>query len=50
MTNFLMFDVEANSLHGQAFAVGAVVMDERGEILASFEGKCPVEDKPKNRS
>lgn len=43
MKNFLIFDCEANGLHGQVFAVAVVTMNERGEILDSFEGKCPIE-------
>lgn len=38
------FDVESNGLHGQGFAVGAVVYDLRsGTVLDSFALRCPIE-------
>ena len=42
-TNFLSFDVETNGLHGQAFAVGAVLMRANMEIIDEFSGRCPIE-------
>ena len=39
----LAFDVEANGLHGEGFAVGAVVIDESGVVLDSFEARCPIQ-------
>lgn len=35
--NLFVFDVESTSLHGTAFAVGAVVYSPKGELLDSFE-------------
>ncbi len=40
---FLCFDVESNGLHGQAFAVGAVVVSADGTLVDSFEARCPIE-------
>jgi hypothetical protein len=34
--NILMFDVESTSLHGEGFAVGAVVYDENNIIIDTF--------------
>lgn len=39
-TRLLSFDLEANGLHGQAFAVGAVVMDATGKIHDEFSARC----------
>lgn len=39
----LSFDVEANGLHGQAFAVAGVLMDETGTVISEFVGRCPIE-------
>lgn len=36
MKNIFVFDVEATSLHGTAFAVGAVVIDKNGVIIDQF--------------
>lgn len=41
-TKLLCFDVETNGLHGQAFAVGAVVMDMDGNILDEFTGRTKI--------
>lgn len=35
--NKIIFDVESTSLHGEAFAVGAIVVDECGFIIDEFE-------------
>lgn len=35
--NILVFDVESTSLYGQAFAVGAVVLDGDGKEIDSFQ-------------
>ncbi len=35
--NLLIFDVEATSLHGTAFAVGAIVTDKQGNETEKFE-------------
>jgi len=40
MDNLFMFDVEATSLHGTGFAVGAVVISKKGEVLDKFELLC----------
>ena len=39
-TKLLSFDLETNGLHGNAFAVGALVMDGRGKIHDEFTGRC----------
>jgi hypothetical protein len=40
----LSFDLEANGLHGDAFAVGAIVLDTAtGEIVDKFVARCPIE-------
>lgn len=36
MKNIFVFDVESTSLHGKAFAVGAVVMNLQGVLIDSF--------------
>src|SRR5437660_1047785 len=41
-TVFLAFDVESNGLHGEAFAVGAVLMKADETILDEFTGRCPI--------
>jgi hypothetical protein len=38
----LSFDIESNGLHGEAFAVGAVLMRSDGTIHDEFVGRCPV--------
>ena len=38
-TKILSFDLETNGLHGQAFAVGAVVMDASGTIHEEFTAR-----------
>ena len=38
-TRLLSFDLEANGLHGQAFAVGAVVVDCEGTVLDQFTAR-----------
>lgn len=40
----LSFDLEANGLHGEAFAIGAIVLDTAtGEIVDKFTARCPLE-------
>ncbi len=40
---FLSFDVESNGLHGDAFAVGAVLVDSRGrDVIDEYIGRCPI--------
>jgi hypothetical protein len=41
-TKFLSFDLETNGLHGNAFAVGAVVVDAKGNVLDKFVARCPL--------
>ena len=41
-TKFLSFDVEANGLHGPAFAVGAVLMRADEKVLDEFTGRSPI--------
>ncbi len=43
-TKLLSFDLETNGLHGQAFAIGAVVMDADGKIHEEFTARCPLQD------
>jgi hypothetical protein len=38
-TTILSFDLETNGLHGEAFAVGAVVMNADGEVIDEFTGR-----------
>jgi hypothetical protein len=38
----LSFDVESNGLHGEAFAVAALLMTSNGTIEAEFLGRCPI--------
>lgn len=39
------FDAETNGLWGQAFSIGAVVLDESGTEISRFVGRCPISDK-----
>ena len=41
-TKFLCFDLETNGLHGEAFAVGAVVMDANEQVLEQFTGRTKI--------
>lgn len=38
----LSFDIESNGLQGEAFAVGAVLMNADGTVESEFMGRCPV--------
>jgi hypothetical protein len=38
----LSFDVESNGLHGEAFAVAGLLMDENRQILSQFLSRCPI--------
>lgn len=40
---WMVFDVESVGLHGEGFAVGWVLVDDRGNEHASGEYGCPVE-------
>jgi len=41
-TTILSIDVESNGLHGEAFAVGAVLMKLDGTVLEEFLARCPI--------
>lgn len=41
-TKILSFDLEANNLHGEPFAVGALVIDGHGKVHDSFTARCPI--------
>ncbi len=43
-TKLLSFDLETNGLHGNAFAVGAVVMGVNGKVHTEFSGRCPIKE------
>lgn len=41
-TKLLSFDLETNGLHGEAFAVGAVVVDAENKIHDQFSGRAKI--------
>ena len=41
-TKILSFDIETNDLHGTAFAVGAVVVDIKGNVIDAFVGRTKI--------
>lgn len=41
-TKLLCFDLETNGLHGQAFAVGGLIMDAAGNIESQYSARCPI--------
>jgi len=41
-TKILSFDLETNGLHGEAFAIGAVLVNASGEVLEKFTARCPL--------
>lgn len=41
-TKILSIDVESNGLHGEAFAVGAVLVDCTGKLIEEFSARCPI--------
>ncbi len=41
-TKILCFDLESNGLHGEVFAVGAVIMDVTDKILKQFTGRTKI--------
>ncbi len=41
-TKILSFDLETNNLHGEPFAIGAVVVDGHGKVHDSFTARCPI--------
>ena len=42
--NYFSFDGESNGLHGQSFAIGAIVYDENGNEIDKLAVRCPIED------
>ncbi len=38
----LSFDAESNGLHGEAFAIGAVVLSPDGSDVETFYARCPI--------
>jgi hypothetical protein len=42
-TTLLSVDVESNGLHGDEFAVGAVLMKLDGTIVDEYSARCPIE-------
>lgn len=44
-TKILSFDLETNGLHGKAFAVGAIVMDGKGNVLDEFTARARLTEK-----
>lgn len=43
MPKILCFDVESSGLHGEGFAVGAVLLDEDGAEVDTFVGRAPID-------
>jgi len=41
-SKILCFDLETNHLHGTPFAIGALVIDGRGKVHATFTARCPM--------
>lgn len=39
----LSFDAESNGLHGEAFAVGAVLLSDDGSLREGFFARCPID-------
>lgn len=48
MFRILSVDVEKPELNGVAFALGAVVLNYRGEIVDDFKARCPLTAKPRS--
>jgi hypothetical protein len=44
-TKLLSFDLETNGLHGQAFAVGGVLMDSADKTYSEFSARIPIDGK-----
>ena len=40
--NILSFDVESNGLHGEAFSVAGVLLNEDRHIISQFVSRCPI--------
>ena len=43
-TKILCFDLETNGLHGEVFAIGAVVIDAQGKVLDQFTGRAKIKE------
>lgn len=43
-TKLLCFDLETNGLHGQAFAIGALVIDKHGTVHDQFTARTELND------
>jgi hypothetical protein len=43
-TKLLSFDLETNGLHGQAFAVGALIIDGHGQVHDEFSARRELKD------
>lgn len=41
-TRILSIDVESNGLHGEAFAVGAVLINCTGSVIDEYSARCPI--------
>lgn len=41
-SKILCFDIETNNLHGQPFAIGALIVDGHGVTHDSFVARCPI--------
>lgn len=41
-TKILSFDIESNGLHGEAFAIAALVMKTDGTVTSEFLGRSPI--------
>lgn len=41
-TKLLSFDIETNGLHGEAFAIGALLMSADGTVTNEFLARCPI--------
>lgn len=43
MMKYFSFDAETNGLWGQAFSIGAIITDEKGQLVKEFVARCPIE-------
>lgn len=43
-TKLLSFDIESNGLHGQAFAIGALIVDNSGKVFDEFIARVDVQE------
>lgn len=44
MSTIFSYDAETNGLWGQAFSIGAIVANDKGEEIDRFVGRCPIEE------